>query len=37
MSNLFSYKKVYKVNPDCDFPYVCPSDIKRPVEVKGTV
>lgn len=36
MSNLFSYKKVYKVNPDCDFPHVYPSKNKRPVEVKGT-
>lgn len=37
MANLFSHKKVYKVNPDCDFPHVCLSKIKRPVEVKGTV
>lgn len=36
MSNLLSYKKVYKVNPDGDFPHVCLSKIKRLVEVKGT-
>lgn len=30
-------KKVYKVNPDCDFSHICLSKIKRPVEVKGTV
>lgn len=37
MSNLFSYKNVYKVNPVCYFPPICPSKNKRSVDARGTV
>lgn len=37
MSNLFSYKKVDKVNPVYYFPHICSPKNKRPVEARGTV
>lgn len=32
---MYCSNTAYKVNPSCDFPHVCSSKIKRPIEVKG--